>query len=129
MSSELGAQATIAIIVSFGLQWVKKSQYFPWITTKTENVNRWVSILVAFFTGVGIYAQWNNGTLIITGITATNIYHAVVRAVEQWTFQQTVYRTVIAPPQSGVVQSMIERRVGLADRRQTPRATTPTDAK
>ena len=122
MSSELGAQASIAIIVSFGLQWVKKSEYFPWITTKTEKVNQWVSIGIAFFTGVGIFATWDHGTLTITGLTASNVLHAATRGIQQWVFQTTAYRTLIAPPQPGVVQAMLERRVGLPDRRQPPPA-------
>ena len=109
MASELGAQASIAIIVSFGLQWLKKSKYFPWITTQTEHVNRWVSIGAAFFTGVGIFASWDHGTLTISGLTAGHIFHALTRGVEQWAFQSTVYRSVIAPPQSGVVQSILEK--------------------
>lgn len=127
MSSELGAQATIAIIVSFGLQWVKKSQYFPWITTKTENVNKWVSIAIAFFTGVGIFATWDHGTLTITGLTASNALHAITRGIQQWVFQTTAYRTLIAPPPTGLVQAMLEeRRIATTDRR---RAVPPIEEK
>ena len=109
MSSELGAQATIAILVSFGLQWLKKSRFFPWLTIETQAVNRWVSIVIAFGAGIGIYATWNQGTLTVTGLTPDNIYHALVRGVEQWAFQTTAYRSLIAPPQPGVVQAMIEK--------------------
>jgi len=109
MGSELGAQASIAILVSFGIQWVKKSRFFPWLTVETQAVNRWVSIVAAFCAGIGIYATWNQGTLTVTGLTGINVYHALMRGVEQWAFQTTAYRGLIAPPQPGIVQSMLEK--------------------
>jgi len=112
MASELGAQASIAILVSFGLQALKKSKAFPWITTETQTVNRWVSIAAAFCTGVGIFASWDHGTLTVSGLTGANLIHALTRGVEQWAFQTTAYRAVIAPPQPGIVQSMIEKARG-----------------
>lgn len=133
MSSELGAQATTAIFVSFIMQWVKKSRFFPWLTVETETLNYWVSVIIAFLTGIGIFVTWSQGTLTISGLTATNIGHALVRGVEQWAFQTTAYRALIAPPPAGYLQSMLERRTATTDRRQatTDRrqadATTPTD--
>ncbi len=104
MGSELGTQATVAALVSFGLQWLKTSKYFPWITTETEKLNRWLAIVIAFLSGFGIYATWDHGTVSITGLTAANAYHALVRCIQQWTFQQAAYRTIVAPPLPGAVQ-------------------------
>jgi len=115
MASELGAQASAAILISFILQWIKKSKYFPWITVETQTINRWVSIVIAFCAGIGIYATWHEGTLTITGLTAENMFHALTRGVEQWAFQKTTYRGLIAPPQPGVVQYMIDKAKTQAD--------------
>jgi len=135
MSSELGAQATTAILVSFVMQWLKKSRFFPWLTVETETLNYWVSAIIAFLTGVGIFVTWSQGTLTISGLTSVNIYHALVRGVEQWAFQTTAYRALIAPPPAGYLQGMLDRRVATQDRRQatTDRrqgdAPVPTDGK
>lgn len=109
MASELGAQATIAIFVSFGLQWLKKSRFFPWLTVETQQLNRWVSIVIAFCAGIGIYVTWHEGTLTVSGLTGPNMAHAIMRGLEQWAFQTTAYRGLIAPPQPGVVQAMIDK--------------------
>ena len=126
MSSELGAQASIAILVSFIMQWVKKSRFFPWLTVETEKLNYWMSVIIAFLTGIGIFVTWNQGTLIISGLTSSNIYHALVRGLEQWAFQTTAYRALIAPPPAGYLQAMLERRQATTDRRQAD-AQAPTE--
>lgn len=105
MPSELGTQATIAVLVSFGLQWLKKTPLFPWITVETQTLNRWVSMVVAAGSGFGILATWDHGTLSITGLTAANAWHALSHVIEQWTFQHAAYRTLIAPPLPGAVQA------------------------
>jgi hypothetical protein len=104
-SSTLSSQATVAVVVSFAIQWLKKSPWFPWLTVETQKLNRWVAVVVAAATGFGIYATWTNGALTITGLTPANLWHAATHVVEQWTFQHAAYRTLIAPPLPGAVQA------------------------
>jgi hypothetical protein len=104
MGSELGSQATVAVLVSFAIQWIKKSSAFPWLTIETHKLNTLVSVIVAFASGFGIFATWDHGTLAISGLTGVNLAHALTRIVQQWTFQHVAYRTVIAPPLPGAIQ-------------------------
>lgn len=105
MGSELGTQATVAVLVSFAIQRLKASKYFPWLTGETEKLNRLVALVVAFLSGFGIFVVWDHhGTLTISGLTGANLFHAVMHGIQQWTFQQTAYRTVIAPPLPGALQ-------------------------
>jgi hypothetical protein len=104
MPTELGSQATLAVLVSFALQWLKNSKYFPWITVETQQLNRLLSVLIAFVSGFGIYATWGQGTLSISGLTAANLFHAGTHAVQQLAFQHAAYRVLIAPPMPGAMQ-------------------------
>jgi hypothetical protein len=111
MSSELGTQTTVAVLVSLLMQWAKQSTMVPWISTKTEILNRWVAAIVSLASGFGIYFAWDHsGTLIISGLTAAHLFHALVRALQQWVFQKVAYRVVIAPPLPGAVQHAEEMR-------------------
>lgn len=51
-----------------------------------------------------LFATWDHGTLSISGLTGANLEHALTRIVQQWTFQQAAYRSVIAPPLPGAIQ-------------------------
>lgn len=107
MGNEFASQASLAVVVSFAMQWLKKSPWFPWISVKTENLNRGISMAIAFLSGFGIFFTWDHAAsaLTISGLTAAHLYHAAARGVEQWIFQQTAYRTVVAPPLPGAVQA------------------------
>jgi hypothetical protein len=105
MPTELSTQATIAVFVSFAIQWLKKSSWFPFLTVETEKFNRWVSVIVAALSGFGIYATWASGTLSVTGVTAANVLHALTHGVQQFALQHAAYRTLIAPPLPGAVQA------------------------
>jgi hypothetical protein len=105
MDSELGTQASLAVLVSFAMQRLKASKYFPWLSGETERLNRVVALVIAFLSGFGIFVVWDHhGTLTISGLTAANLFHAATHGIEQWAFQQTAYRTVIAPPLPGALQ-------------------------
>jgi hypothetical protein len=105
MGNELGTQATVAVLVSFAIQRLKASKYFPWLSGETEKLNRFVSIAIAALSGFGIFIVWDHqGILTISGLTAANLFHAATHGIQQWAFQQTAYRTVIAPPMPGALQ-------------------------
>lgn len=107
MGNELATQASTAVLLSYALQWLKTSKWFPFITTETQALNRWVSAIVGFVSGFGIFATWDHsaGALTITGLTAANLLHAAVRGVQQFVFQHAAYRTLVAPPLPGAEQS------------------------
>jgi hypothetical protein len=107
MGNQLATQASVAVLVSYALQWIKQSKWFPFITTETQTLNRWISAVVAFASGLGIFFTWNHtaGTLTIAGLTAANLLHAGTGMIQQWLFQHAAYRTLVAPPLPGAVQA------------------------
>lgn len=107
----LASQATIAALTTYAIQWVKRSPYFPWLTTETQSINRWISGLVAVCSGLGIFLTWDHsaGILTITGLTLTNLLHAGSKVVEQWVIQHAAYKTLVAPPLPGPVRYQQDR--------------------
>jgi hypothetical protein len=72
---DIGTQVAAAAIISFVLNWLKKSSWFPWITAETTKLNRFMAILLSGLASVGIHFQWSsaNHSLLITGLSLGTI--------------------------------------------------------
>jgi hypothetical protein len=92
---ELGTSALVAYVVSAGLERLKASSWFPFMTAQTAGLNRIVSIIVAAGSVAGINVVYAAGTLTVTGLTLTGIVGALVEIGRQWVIQQIIYRTAI----------------------------------
>lgn len=112
MGNEFGSQVTLALAVSFVLQWLKKQTWFPWLSFETEKVNRLVSVFISIVAGFGVYFVFDHatGVLTISGLTLANLMHALSHAGEQFMLQHAAYRTVIAPPLPGITQAIVREQ-------------------
>jgi urea transporter len=95
MASELAAQASLALLVSYVLQWLKGK--FPFLNAAKGQVIRWISAIVSILSGIGIWFTWDRtaGVLTIAGLTIANFWHAIFDIVQQWFFQQAAYHAVV----------------------------------
>lgn len=113
---ELQSQLTLALLVPFILQWLKRSSWFPVLTMETSKLNAIVASIIAVAGGVGIAFTYNaqSGVLTVTGLTLASIWNALQHSILQFMMQHTVYRVAIAPPLPGPTQA--------AQREQPPKA-------
>jgi hypothetical protein len=84
-----------AAVIPFLLEGLKKAEWFPWITTGTAALNRWVGILAALAVTVGIHYEWTAETrqLLVVVPTFAQFLGMVFNAASQWGLQQYVYKT------------------------------------
>lgn len=92
-------QALWAIMISFVIQWLKKSTWFGWITTQSPaRLQTQFGFLAAVLTAAGVHFAVagsfldNNGvSFTVTGLSVT----AFKDIAWQWAAQQTAYRVVV----------------------------------
>lgn len=87
----VGDGAVAAVLVSEFIELLKTSPRFAWLTAQTDRANRVVGAIFAFLTGLGIHFHYEHGTLIVSGLAAAALGHALV----QWAQQQVYYRLVV----------------------------------
>jgi hypothetical protein len=112
LDTALTEQATIAVITTYALQWLKTRKWFPWITTETQRLNRILGFVVAFAASIGVVATFDHtaGVLTITGLTLAGLGHGLARFIQQWCMQQVAYKNLIAPPLPGALQAGAEKQ-------------------
>ena len=100
ITDQLGASAVIVFI----MQWLKGRSWFPWLTEKTDTLNRWLAVGLSGLAALGIHMTFDQaaGTLTITGINAAAILAAAWVWLKSYAVQETMYRvvkakTVVAP--------------------------------
>jgi hypothetical protein len=97
-----GDQAIWALMVSFVIQWLKKSSWFQWITPQSSaRLQTQFGFLAAFLTTAGIHFAVSGNILEGGGasITVTGIsLNAVKDVAWQWAAQQGWYRMLVKEP-------------------------------
>ena len=93
-------QLVIAYVVSLVIEWLKKSDHFPWIGQHSDLLNRNLSKMLAVATSAGISWAWAGTpeagwtvTLSIPSIHA--LFDFVGNSVVSFFFQEVAYRTSI----------------------------------
>jgi hypothetical protein len=88
------------------LNWVKASPWFPWITKEKTTLLRLLSAVAATASGVGISHVWNSAdhSLIISGITTTNVALFFWAILKQFAMNETLYQTTKRTSDPKVVQ-------------------------
>ena len=99
---DFGAHATFAAVAVWIIQQIKASKSFPWITIETDRLNRWISIVAAFASGLGVDfspVEWNpvtHGlTLGITGLDPYTITVGLWGVFQTFVWQQLWYHGLI----------------------------------
>jgi hypothetical protein len=90
-----------AVGMSFLIEALKGSNWFPWLTMETKNLNRIVGIITAGLITVGIHFTWTESTGDTAGIlsiaipTIPTFAHGVWTWFTTWAFQQYAYRVAV----------------------------------
>lgn len=96
-SGLISSQLAFGYISSFALQWLKKQKWFPWVNMDSSQVNRFAAALTAFVVSAGVSWHFDSsaGTLVIAGLTLSNVWSAFIAWVQQFAFQQGAYKMLI----------------------------------
>ncbi len=99
MQDLVTSQVTASAVVVMILQWLKRSNYFPWLSGETETLNKAVAAIAAAFTAVGIHYSYDADlhTITITGITLTAFVHGAWHWLQAFSFQELIYRGALKP--------------------------------
>jgi hypothetical protein len=95
--SIVGTQLGSTLLVVGSLQWLKKAKWMPLVKEGSVVINRGISLAAALGVAIGIHYTWNpsdNGTLILTGVTLTNVLHGVFHVSAQFIYQETGYNVL-----------------------------------
>lgn len=98
MENDLTAHFTTAAMVVYVVEWLKSTQWFPWLTADTKNLNRAVNCVAAALVAIGINWSFDStaGTLVITGLTEQALVHGAYEFMKQLMAQQVLFDGIVA---------------------------------
>lgn len=87
-------QLTVSAVIVFGLQILKKSEWFPWITHQTDKTNRLLAVGLAGLAAIGIHFSFDTvaGVLTISGLKLGTILNGGWAWLQSFATQEFVYR-------------------------------------
>lgn len=91
------SQVTLASIAVWIIEKAKSSSRLPWLGQGTDNLNRFIAVLIALTTAAGITWSFypDTGTLTVEGLTLQNMLRLLWLAVQQLACQEVIYRTAV----------------------------------
>lgn len=98
--SQLTHQGGIGVIFVYILQYLKNSTHFPWLTQNTPRLNRWVGMVIALGTSLGVKyaatAASGGGYHVVLDIPNLQaLGDALIHAAAQFAGQQVLYHTAV----------------------------------
>jgi len=114
--SHYGDQAIWALMVSFLIQWLKKSPWFGWITPQTSaRIQTQFGFIAALVTAAGIHFAIS-GSLLDGGGASVTVSGLSINAVKdvawQWAAQQAWYRQLVKEPREVTLVAQLEQTAG-----------------
>ena len=96
-------QIVVGIVLSFMIQWAKKTPWFPLITERTDKVLK-VAFSAVVAAGAALAISFNLdptlGQLVITGLTWSNVGAGLLAFLKSFLAQQFGYRLLIQPKEA-----------------------------
>ena len=104
IDSAMSAVASAGLL-SYLIQWAKKSNLIPWITADKKVVLRWVNALSAGAVAIGLNWVYNSDArqLVIDIPTLGAVASGLWVWGKQWAFQQMAYDGIIVKSQQSEV--------------------------
>lgn len=108
LEQNIQEQMALAVVVTHGVEWMKRSGWFPWVTVESKTLIRVLGAVGAFVSAAGV--QWTlNGTLTaggqillswppaeqMFGVLIEQMFGVLSTAVSSWAMQQVFYQTTI----------------------------------
>jgi hypothetical protein len=94
MQDLIVSQVTLSTVVVVVMEWLKKAQWFPWLSAQSDKVNKVLGALLAAVTAVGIHYTYDasTATLTFTGISLAALGHALWHWLQSYAVQETIYK-------------------------------------
>lgn len=95
-SETLGWMFTFGIIANYIMRKMKESSKFAWLHTGAGKINIGFAAFLAAISALGIHTEFDSaeGSLLITGLSATSVVKFGGEWVRQWALQQWTYQTM-----------------------------------
>lgn len=84
-------QAFASFAIVYGLNYLKKSKWFPLLSYETSKLNHAAMLVVSGLASVGIHLSYSRGTLTITGLSVATILAGVVHWVQSYLATRVTY--------------------------------------
>ena len=100
-------QIGLSVAIVYAIQFLKRSQRFPWLSTNSDQVNRWVNFIAALAAGAGVHASihmdGSTGVLsIVFPKELKELFHLALYVLAQWGIQMAYYHQVVKQPNEAV---------------------------
>lgn len=118
--NELGNQFGSAIIVSYLLEYLKNSSWFPLLSQLSNpRIKTIIGALAAFVTTIGIHYAFDyhpdsNSTITIIIPSIPELLHSIMDFAKQWAMQQFTYDTAVKDYDSNVVMTYRAPKVDIS---------------
>lgn len=105
--NEIEAKMGMAILTVHLIEWAKNTEKIPWINHYTNNLTRFVAVMAAILSAVGVHSALtgtfgSGGSLTITWPPADVLVTGLWNYALQWGMQRA-YKRVIAPTSQAIV--------------------------
>jgi len=110
VTTDTGSSLAAAALIAYVISWMKNSNWpvFAWISGETPKVNRIVAVVLSGIATVGIHATFNQGTLVITGLSATVVATGLWHWAVQFAYTHGWFK---ATSQSGELLALLKQLI------------------
>lgn len=102
MEDALTHHIALAAVISYVMEWAKRSNLVPFFSQYSDSLNKAIGFLAAFISAAGIEAQMTGNLSMHTGATITLtipslsiVVETLMHTMGQWAIQQGVYHGLI----------------------------------
>jgi hypothetical protein len=113
----LYAQAALAVIVTHGLEALKKTEWVPWLRMDTKRLAHGISVVMAFLSAVGISLTMEGsllagGRLMLAWPPAEDLAKMIMTFATSYGAQRHYYERAVKPAAPAVVFTALNRGGG-----------------
>ena len=106
-ASHAASSLGMGIFMTYFIEWLKASPYFPWITAEKDKIVKTAHLVGAIVSAAGIHYSWNAAThtLTIPNLTGAVVALAVWKIAQQYLFQKWVYDSAVKSKNGSTVKA------------------------
>ncbi len=103
-------QILAGVAVAYVIEWMKKTERFPWLSIHSTELTRVVSLAVALVMGIGVTITWGDHQVILGWPTSLDAAISEFKnAFTSWIVQEATYKGFIRKPAEPVFVSRLPR--------------------
>lgn len=93
---------TLSAMIAYGVQWAKKSKWFPWLSDHTANLNHFVAAGLSLAASWGVHTHFDKEAhvLSISGLCLLCVLHGAWDWSKQYIATRLIYDGVVSKAQA-----------------------------